>query len=949
MKRLKRIVLTWLALLLLPLAIYAQNGTIRGVVIDGGTNETLVGAAVVIKEPFQGVTTNLDGEYVLDKLTPGKYDLHITYISYDPLIIENVVVEANKTVTLNVKMSSATQQLQTVSVVARRVQHTDVSIINSIKTAELVVSGVSAQQISRSQDRDASQVVRRIPGVTIIEDRFIVVRGLNERYNAVQLNDINAPSLEDDVRSFSFDVIPSSQLERILIYKSPSPDLPGDFAGGVIKIYTKSIPDESGMEVNYSIGYEPSTTFKDFYITERYSGHWSGLNRGHYDLPSGVPSDIRKVSNATELQRIGQSFKNNWVPEKNTAFFNQSASVTGYLKKPLGSMVLGNYTSVNYSNSFSSENPQRYDYNTYDRVNNTSLPIYWFDDNKYKQTIKLGLIHNYGLRINPNHSVEFKNLFNNIGSYEYVNRGGNHYDFEFFPSNHSFQQLYRTIYTGQLSGKHDFFDKQTQIQWLGGYSTSNRDMPDNKRYRSDLEEVNGSRDNAIIYVPIGGAQPYFLGRFYSEMDETTITGSLNITQKISFGEGTLFKPVLKAGAYIEEKDRSFLARNIGYTQAINFNLDLRLLPIDQLFAPENINNNGGIKIDEQSNPQDSYEATSSLKAYYGMLTLPVTSKIKIIGGIRIEDYTQTMKSATTDGPVNEVYQKTDLLPSVNIAYSFSDKMLVRGAYGKTVNRPEFRERAPFNFYDFNFNVNKKGNIFLADANINNMELRWEYYPTVSEMINFGGFYKKFENPIESGFEAGAGSGGAKNFRPMNAKSAVNYGLELEVRKSLAGLFNSAFFDKLMVVFNGAIIKSEVEIGTGIGSGRDTDNRPLQGQSPYIVNTGLFYNNEDKGLQVNLLYNTFGKRIYSVGYTNADRTRVLYPDVYEMPRHLLDFTANKTFKNNVSIKLGITDLFNQKSIFLQDANEDEKFEKNNDQILQSSRPGTLFTLGIGYKF
>lgn len=949
MKLLKQIALPVLIFLLIPISLSAQLGAIRGVIVDESTNETLVGAAVVIRETYQGITTNLDGEYILEKLEPGIYDLQFSYISYDPLIIEKIRVEANKTVTLNVKMSSATQQLQTVSVVARRVQHTDVSIINSIKTAELVVSGVSAQQISRSQDRDASQVVRRIPGVTIIDDRFIIVRGLNERYNAVQLNDINAPSLEDDVRSFSFDVIPSAQLERILIFKSPSPELPGDFAGGVIKIVTKSIPDESGMEVNYSIGYEPSTTFKDFYVTERYSGHWTGLNRGHYDLPSGIAADIRKISNVDDIQRIGRSFKNNWVPEKNVALPNQSVSVTGSLKKAIGNMVLGHFTSVNYSNSFSSENPQRYDYNTYDRENNQSLPIYWFDDSKYKQTIKLGLLHNYGLKINANHTIDFKNLLNNIGTYEYVDRGGNHYDFEFFPSNHSFQQLYRTIYTGQLTGKHDFFDKKTQIQWIGGYSSSNRDMPDNKRYRSDLEEVNGSRDNAIIYVPIGGAQPYFLGRFYSEMDETTKSGALNITQNIIFGEGSLFKPVVKAGAYFEEKDRTFSARNIGYTQAVNFNLDLRLLPVNELFAPENINNNGGVKIDEQSNPQDSYKATGSLKAYYGMVTLPLSSSIKVVGGIRIEDYTQTMKSATTDGPVNPVYQHTDFLPSVNIAYSFSDKMLIRAAYGKTLNRPEFRERAPFNFYDFNFNVNKKGNIFLEDASIDNIELRWEFYPTVSEMINFGGFFKHFDNPIESGFEPGAGSGGAKNFRPMNANSAISYGLELEVRKSLAGLLNSAIFDNLMFVLNGALIKSEVEIGTGAGSGRDTDNRPLQGQSPYIINAGIFYNNEDKGLQVNLLYNTFGQRIYSVGYTNVNRTQVLYQDMYEMPRHLMDFTASKTFKNNISVKVGITDIFNPKSIFLQDANEDEKFEKIGDQLNQSSRPGTLFTLGVGYKF
>ncbi len=943
----KLIFLTITILVIQSLNLNAQTGSIKGVILDPSNNETLVGAAVLIQGTHIGVTTNFDGEFELQNLEPGSYNLQISFISYETTIVENVKVDAGRASTLNIPLREATQQLQGVSVVARRVQHTDVSLINSIRNADLVVSGVSAQQISRSQDRDASQVVRRIPGVTIVDNRFIVVRGLNERYNAVLLNDIYAPSMEDDVRSFSFDIIPSSQLERIMVFKSPSADLPSDFSGGAVKVYTKSIPNHSGFELSYSNSYEPGTTFKDFYGVERYEGHWTGFNRGHYDLPSEVPSDLRSVSHDNVRATIGQAFKNNWVEEKSTAMLNQGVSLSGFFNQPLGSMTLGHMTSVNYSNSSTFEEVDRHDYDAYNRVENKSLPIYWYNDHRYSQNIRFGLIHNYGLIINPNHSIDFKNLFNQNAKYEYVNRGGNHYDFNYFPSNHGFQQVYRTIYTGQFNGQHTFFDKLTEVQWIAGYGFTNRQMPDYKRYRSDLQEVNGDRSDAIIYVPNGAAQPFFLGRFYSEMEENSKSLSVNLTQKIRINSLPQFKPVLKAGAYLEEKDREFLARNIGFAHEHLFDQQLRSLPIDQFFQPENIKP-GHLKVDEQSNPNDSYQATSSLKAYYLSASIPFTTKLTLVSGVRIEDYTQTMVSATTSGPVNEIYQSTDLFPSFNLSYSINDKSLVRAAYGKTINRPEFRERAPFSFYDFNYNFNKKGNVFLQDALIDNFDLRWEFYPSASEMVNIGGFYKKFENPIETMFEPGAGSGGAKNFSLNNAESAYSYGIEVDARKSLSGIIDAKILDNFSVLLNAALIRSEITIGAGAGHGRDTDNRPLQGQSPYILNTGIYYSNDANGWQANILYNVVGERIFSTGFWTSDRQILEYPDVWEMPRNIIDLSVTKTFSNNFNVRLGVSDILNQKVILLQDANQDDELNSNNDQILQSYRPGSLITFTIGYK-
>lgn len=401
---------------------------------------------------------------------------------------------------------------------------------------------------------------------------------------------------------------------------------------------------------------------------------------------------------------------------------------------------------------------------------------------------------------------------------------------------------------------------------------------------------------------------------------------------------------------MENKKRDFLARNIGYTQSPGFDQGLRMVRVDSIFHPDNINNFGGIKIDEQSNPQDSYDASNALTAYYFMANIPVTPKFRIIGGIRIEDNLRLLNSATTGGPVEVDYADLDVLPSVNASYNFTDRMLIRAAYGKTVNRPEFRENAPFGFFDFDFNYVITGYPFLVSADISNYDFRWEFYPSPSELISLGVFYKIFSNAIERVFLPGAGSGGSKNFSFGNSEFSEVYGIEFDLRKSLTGLTPVRFVDDISLVVNAALIESNVEIGKGTRSeGRDTDPRPLQGQSPYILNVGMYYNNIESDLQVSLMYNVIGPRIYSAGFTELDKSIVTYPDIYEMPRHLLDLTVSKRLTRNLSFKAGISDIFNQKLYFLQDANMSGGLNKSDDQVIRVSSPGTTISAGLSFRF
>ena len=361
------------------------------------------------------------------------------------------------------------------------------------------------------------------------------------------------------------------------------------------------------------------------------------------------------------------------------------------------------------------------------------------------------------------------------------------------------------------------------------------------------------------------------------------------------------------------------------------------MPIDQLFNPQNFNTVTGIKIDEQTNPNDSYQASNNLIAAYLSANFAVSKRFNIIAGLRGEQNAQKLKSFDLLGkPINYDNSRLDLLPSLNFTYNFTEKSLLRLAYGKTLNRPEFRELAPFSFYDFVNNRTISGNSNLKNANIQNFDLRFENYPTPSELFSIAAFYKSFTNPIEVIFDSGANP--ILNF--TNAQSAYSTGLEAEMRKNLSASLPNTFLGKTSLVFNASYIFSRVKLDPSIAA-TQSDNRPLQGQSPYIINAGLNYNDTKKGLQLNINYNVIGKRIFAVG----NNFPISYPDWYEMPRNVIDFNFSKEISKTIMIKGGVTDLLNQDNYILQNGNQDTSFDKGSDQIIQSYVPGRVISLGI----
>ncbi|MGC8865253.1 MAG: TonB-dependent receptor domain-containing protein [Bacteroidales bacterium] len=921
-----------------------SQATIKGNVKDAKTSETIVGANVILQGTTLGTSTDLDGNFEIKNIKPGIYNLIVSFISYKTKTIDRIRVEAGKTLDLNITIEENVASLEGVTIVAAKRTDTEISMLSTIRQGSLVASGVSSQLIKRSQDRDAADVVKRIAGITLMDDRFVMVRGLSQRYNNVWLNRAATPSSETDVRAFSFDVIPSALLDNILVYKSPAPELPADFSGAAIMVTTRTLSDEDGLQIGFSSSYRSSTTFKNFKNYHPGNRVWLGSDAGVLSLPPGFPAHLNQIKDPEQLTRIGRSLNNIWSPTPGSALpdprFNLSLSKRFALRK----VSLGNITAINYTNTYNRDDIFRADFQVYNEVKDHPDTNNYFYDNKYENKIRIGALHNWQLIFGNNQRIEFRNLFNHFGTFSYIDRNGK--DFYGGQTIYGRSLLFqsRNTYSGAIGGQFNFNNQRTLLDFTLGYSYADRDQPDTKRLNLVKSEDDPSSPHYGQYgVNFSfAATPELSGRVYQKTSENVWVGGSNFTRRFVVGN---YQPELKAGVYAERKRRQFSARNIGYVIANMFLFDWNLpyQPIDSIFSPQNINNTQGIKLDETTNASDSYHAGNDLLAFYLSLKTPVfTDKLTFSGGARLEKNRQTLDSYSSDNaskPVNYTNDETRLFPSANLSYNLTSKALLRTTYGLTINRPEFREIAPFAYYDFELKRVIRGNDSLRNSLTHNLDLRYEYYPSPSESFALGLFYKKFTAPIET-IEINSGSG--RDYTFQNALGAYSIGAEVDVRSSLASLFPAASILKnFTLVANAALIKSRIDVDTTRFYSRSYQ-RPMMGQSPYIVNVGLYYQNTEQKLNLSLLYNVTGKRIVVVGLD--------FPDVYELPRHSLDFTFIKEWGNHWEIKAGVRDLLNQATIYRQFI----EFEKQGEGLVKRTQdsyhvfPGTYYSVGLSYK-
>ena len=911
-------------------SIVAQT-TIQGHVMDKKLKEPLTGAAILIEGTTNGTTADIDGNYTLTA-APGKYTLIVSYVSYTSQRIPNVVVESGKPTIVNIDMEEASLMLESVQVVAQRRTDTELSMLKNVRSAVQVVNGISSQQIGKTLDRDASEVVKRVPGVTIQDNRFVVVRGLNQRYNNVWLNNAATPSSETDVKAFSFDAIPSNMIDNMMIYKTGSPELSAEATGGFIKISTKNIPDENFLNLEYGLGYNDVTTFKDAYHLPSQSLDFLGLGSNARNTPVGFPANLNAVS-VVERDASALKLSNNWVAQQSSALPNQKLSVAFGKKWNLSEGAkLGTITSLTYSNSSSTRsNMSNYMYERFDPDTETPTHLYRYNADIYSTDFKLGLMHNWAYQTANGTRLEFKNILNQIGVDKTANTyGWNNYrqgNFKYFNNQYSS----RTTYSGQLSGNHKLQNSdEKKLDWNLGFAYANRIEPDRQNW-SMKENAAGTYEYVLPDVPSINE----LGRLYMTNHEYVSTVALNYDRKLLLGD---ILSTVKAGAYGEYKTRNFSERSITYRKAYGALGDdeVNALGFETLFTTPYLGQGKVISVDEQTNIANTYDAQNLLGAGYLSLSLPL-GMLNVSGGVRAE-YNRLMLNGyyNASSPVKVDNPTLQFFPSLNTSYNFNEKTLVRLAYAHTINRPEFREVSPLSYYDFTEKNSVKGNPALKDATIQNVDFRFEHYPTPNETFTVAAFYKHFSNPIEM---VSVGTGNEFSFE--NAIGAVNYGLELELKKSLETLIGLRNFS---VNVNASYIFSKVEFENT----QTERSRPLQGQSPYVLNAGLFYQNDKAGLSSSIMYNVMGKRILVAAQLNQGE--VVIPDIYEMPRHVVDFSLNKKVGQRLELKLGVKDLLAQNYItqqtyeYLKDG--ETKSATLNNKVYNLGR---TWSLGLSYKF
>lgn len=964
MKFYQKIVFCNAILLFLISYSFAQNGAIQGTITDAKTGESLIGTNIVLQGSYIGTTTDLDGNYRLQNITPGTYNMVVSYISYNQQIIR-VTVKPNEVSKVDIKLEPATLEIESVKVTGVRRTNTELAMISSLKAGNIVANGISNQQIIRSQDKDASEVIRRVPGITIRDGRFVIVRGLVERYNVTWLNGVPAPSSESDIRSFSFDLIPSNQIDNIIIYKTPGPELPADFAGAAIQISSLGFSDKNSTSISYSAGLTEGTTFSKFYSYTGGKFDWLGFDDGTRALPDGFPSTqvFRKLaSNSSQedkltIQQLGRSFSKIWTPAlSKSAPMNHSINLMVSRRFLLGKNSLGIVSSILYNTTVDSDHILRNGYQAYNSVLDKPNPYYVYADDRYTKTARIGALLNMNFVFGNNQKIEFRNLINQQGTSATTLRVGQNFYGGNYEKNYELDYKSRLTFSTAFGGKHTLFNQLTSFDWTAGYAYADQNRPDIRRVQTSLSgDLDPNTDPFRIGVNFN-ADPKLLGRLFLQNYEHLTNFSANFSQKIPFGN---FVPEFKMGFLLTDLSRISRARNIGFAFANIFKFDWNLvkLPVDslnfsplffskinELFKDENINPVTGLKIDESTNKSDSYKAWNKTYAFYTGIVLPIYSRIKIYCGVRYENNSQQLAGFLETGDsirVNNIFK--DLFPSVNTTFNFTNNFLLRLAYGKTVNRPEFREISPFAFFDFQENASIYGNPILKNAYIHNVDFRLEWYPSQNEIVSIGAFNKNFTNPIEKQL-INVGTGYNYSFR--NANSAFSRGLEIELRKSFLFLENMTsvlrYLKDFSLLLNCSIIQSR--INNPDPNERDK-NRPLQGQSPYIVNAGIYYQHEKSGTSVTALYNTIGKRIDYIGDLET-------PHIWEMPFHSLDMSLSKKLGKYLTAKLGVKNILNSTVLYQQFEEpvlQGTEIKVTRIQVTQKYVPGRQFSAGLSVNF
>ena len=938
-------------IVLLGFTTIAQTASLSGKIQDAKTNEALFGVKVILTGTGKGAVSDGDGNFSIKGLSAGKYTLEVRYETYNNLILQDINVKEGENLTINIPLDKVVMELGQVTVTAKVNKDSNTELLRLQRNSATVVDGINAETFKKTPDSKASDVFKRITGASVQDNKFVVIRGLNDRYNFGLINGAPLPSSESDRKAFSFDIFPSNMLDNLIISKTATPDQPGEFAGGVIDISTSEPKEKDFQSIQIGGSYNTISTFKNFESYEGSKTDFLGFGQGARSMPTELPVTADYSSlNKDQKAEYAKLQTPSWTTAGRTAMPNLSLQYSlgkTYKigeKKSFGFVAAYSYQN---NNSIYSQVRREFEEQAAGVVKKMEL-----NDTVYNNSVLNAGLLNFKFSINPKSNIYFKNMYS-VSSEDKVNvkKGTREMDNDpkQFERSTNFWYTQNNLYTSQLYGKHEI--EKTKINWNVGFSNVSRQIPNLRRivYRKYASTEEDTVEQYTAVIQQNGTIATAAGNmFWSNSSEQIYSAKYDFSRQLDFG---VFKNELKVGAMHAYRNRDFTSRNFGFSQykpnGSSFNSQLLLLPEDQIFNVENLglleNGQGGFKLDEATNVDDNYQASSFLNAGFLMLDSKIAEKLRLVGGARLESYNQVFNYIEFGSNQERRIDTSvvDVLPSVNLIYSMNKKMNLRASFYQTVSRPEFRELAPFTFYNFVIDNIISGSPDLQRAKISNADLRYEFFPGAGQIISVSGFYKKFNNPIE--LINRTGTSGAPELYYTNVKGATSYGVEAEYRMNLGFLKSedsASFLKQITLYANGSLIRSKVDLEGISGS---EENRPLQGQSPYIINAGVFYTNKEGDLSLSASYNVVGQRIYIVG-------NIQEPSVWENGRNVIDYQIAKTFYDNkLELKLNIKDLLAQELVFFQDLNGNQKYDLGTDNAWQEVQFGQTISLSLKYNF
>jgi hypothetical protein len=916
------------------------EGVLVGQVRSSEDGAPVVDARLFVSGTPVEARTDEEGRFRID-LPVGSYSVSVLHSEFATRTIEGVEIAADAQTERNFELPPAGLELAEFVVVEPFIEGSLSSVIEEQRQTASVANVLGAEQISRAGDSSVGSALSRVTGLTLVDGQFIYIRGLGERYSSTLVNGANVPSPDPTRKVVPLDLFPTGVIRSILVQKGYSPDMPGDFGGGVVEIRTRGIPEEDFFSIELSGGYRDGTTFEDGLTYEGGGRDWTGFDDGTRDIPAPIaeliaggnrlprPADDFNPDGLSpeELEALGESFANIYDIDREEIGPDRGLSIEGGKRFEFGNdWQLGATGSFLWDDSWRTRNELR---QTFVPLGDGSLrPNDSYDLTRTTRTIGLSGFATAGVSYGDLHELNVTSMLLRQTEDEAFEQIGFNLDEDGIIRFSELRWEERELFTTQLEGLHVFPAlNSTRLEWDYSDSTATLDVPDTRRYRYDPDEEAG-------FILSRRADSNI--RRFTELEDDAMDFGADV--EIPFAVGGALDGAFSFGYRNVEKARDSSIRRFSFSQISRLSFDeRRQQSLEEIFTEENIGR-GGLELTEETrNDSDTYAAALDIEAYYGNLDVTLWERLRFSGGVRVEDWTQNVltfdlfdpDAAGTQSASNLANE--DLFPAGSVTWFINDQQQLRLNYAETIIRPDFKELAKSPFTDPILEREVIGNPGLVPSNVQHVDARWEWYPAQDELISIGLFYKLIDKPIEVSVESGV----EQRLTFINADEAENFGLEFEARKTLGFVGDwfggSSWLERLYIAGNFSVIESEISILPENQGILTETSRPLQGQSPLIANIQIGFTDRDSGLDATLLYNYVGERITEVGVLGA-------PDKKEQPTGVLDVVLRWQWNDHWSFKTKFGNLL------------DAEFEiKQGPETTQRYRNGRTASIGITYDF